>query len=95
MVDFILGVPDPLKWHSEVSFKCIACACVCLYMFSLVEHVLYLIDFNFLYHTTKNLKLNKAHYASWMVHLGGARLVLLSLSLSLALSQLLPIFNVY
>ncbi|CAL1361474.1 unnamed protein product [Linum trigynum] len=39
MVDYILGVADPLKWHSE------------------------------------NLKLNRSHYASWMVHLGGAKLV--------------------
>lgn len=29
----------------------------------------------------KNLKLNKDHYASWIMRLGGARLVLLSLSL--------------
>ncbi|CAI0393699.1 unnamed protein product [Linum tenue] len=40
MVDYILGVADPLKWHSE-----------------------------------QNLKLNRSHYASWMVHLGGAKLV--------------------
>ncbi|CAN1239539.1 Phosphatidate cytidylyltransferase, mitochondrial [Linum grandiflorum] len=40
MVDYILGVADPLKWHSEV-----------------------------------NLKLNRNHYASWMVHLGGAKLI--------------------
>ncbi|CAN1239538.1 Phosphatidate cytidylyltransferase, mitochondrial [Linum grandiflorum] len=39
MVDYILGVADPLKWHSE------------------------------------NLKLNRNHYASWMVHLGGAKLI--------------------
>ncbi|KAI4305365.1 hypothetical protein L6164_028736 [Bauhinia variegata] len=39
MTDYILGVADPLQWHSE------------------------------------NLKLNKNHYASWMVHLGGARLI--------------------
>ncbi|CAI0546321.1 unnamed protein product [Linum tenue] len=40
MVDYILGVADPVKWHSEV-----------------------------------NLKLNRSHYASWMVHLGGAKLI--------------------
>uniref|UniRef100_A0A2P2KJG2 Phosphatidate cytidylyltransferase, mitochondrial n=1 Tax=Rhizophora mucronata TaxID=61149 RepID=A0A2P2KJG2_RHIMU len=40
MVDFILGVSDPLQWHSE------------------------------------NLKLNRDHYASWMAHLGRAKLVL-------------------
>ncbi|CAI0546318.1 unnamed protein product [Linum tenue] len=39
MVDYILGVADPVKWHSE------------------------------------NLKLNRSHYASWMVHLGGAKLI--------------------
>jgi hypothetical protein len=39
MVDYILGVSDPIKWHSA------------------------------------NLKMNSDHYASWMVHLGGARLV--------------------
>ncbi|KAA3475631.1 phosphatidate cytidylyltransferase, mitochondrial-like isoform X1 [Gossypium australe] len=40
MVDYILGVSDPLQWHSE------------------------------------NLKMNADHYASWMVLLGGAKLVL-------------------
>ncbi|KAK7359576.1 hypothetical protein VNO77_01537 [Canavalia gladiata] len=39
MTDYILGVSDPKRWHSE------------------------------------NLKLNKHHYASWMVHLGGERLI--------------------
>ncbi|CAA7027796.1 unnamed protein product [Microthlaspi erraticum] len=39
MVDYILGVSDPLQWHSE------------------------------------NLKMNSDHYASWMVHLGGSRLI--------------------
>ncbi|KAF3599902.1 hypothetical protein F2Q69_00034358 [Brassica cretica] len=39
MVDYILGVSDPLQWHSQ------------------------------------NLKMNSDHYASWMVHLGGARLI--------------------
>ncbi|XP_065862545.1 uncharacterized protein [Euphorbia lathyris] len=39
MVDFILGVSDPLQWHFE------------------------------------DLKLNGDHYASWMVHFGGAKLV--------------------
>ncbi|XP_059625084.1 uncharacterized protein LOC132268271 isoform X2 [Cornus florida] len=39
MVDYILGVADPLQWHAE------------------------------------NLKMNRDHYASWMVHLGGARLI--------------------
>uniref|UniRef100_A0A2P2KJI5 Phosphatidate cytidylyltransferase, mitochondrial n=1 Tax=Rhizophora mucronata TaxID=61149 RepID=A0A2P2KJI5_RHIMU len=39
MVDFILGVSDPLQWHSE------------------------------------NLKLNRDHYASWMAHLGRAKLI--------------------
>ncbi|XP_022748772.1 phosphatidate cytidylyltransferase, mitochondrial isoform X6 [Durio zibethinus] len=39
MVDYILGVSDPLQWHSE------------------------------------NLKMNADHYASWMVLLGGAKLV--------------------
>ncbi|KEH31427.1 translocator assembly and maintenance-like protein [Medicago truncatula] len=39
MVDYILGVSDPIQWHSE------------------------------------NLKMNKHHYASWMVHLGGERLI--------------------
>uniref|UniRef100_A0A7N0VAR6 Phosphatidate cytidylyltransferase, mitochondrial n=1 Tax=Kalanchoe fedtschenkoi TaxID=63787 RepID=A0A7N0VAR6_KALFE len=39
MVDYILGVSDPLQWHNE------------------------------------NLKMNKDHYASWMAHLGGAKLV--------------------
>ncbi|KAL1218115.1 hypothetical protein V5N11_002391 [Cardamine amara subsp. amara] len=39
MVDYIIGVSDPMKWHSE------------------------------------NLKMNSDHYASWMVHLGGARLI--------------------
>ncbi|CAN1845105.1 Phosphatidate cytidylyltransferase, mitochondrial [Linum perenne] len=39
MIDYIIGVADPLKWHSE------------------------------------NLKLNRDHYASWMVHLGGAKLI--------------------
>ncbi|XP_038711880.1 phosphatidate cytidylyltransferase, mitochondrial isoform X2 [Tripterygium wilfordii] len=39
MVDFILGVADPMQWHSD------------------------------------NLNLNRIHYASWMVHLGGAKLI--------------------
>ncbi|CAI9090680.1 OLC1v1025499C1 [Oldenlandia corymbosa var. corymbosa] len=39
MVDCILGVSDPEKWHSE------------------------------------NLKMNHNHYASWLAHLGGARLI--------------------
>ncbi|CAE6050828.1 unnamed protein product [Arabidopsis arenosa] len=39
MVDYILGVSDPMQWHSQ------------------------------------NLKMNSDHYASWMVHLGGARLI--------------------
>ncbi|KAK8632217.1 hypothetical protein V6N13_028993 [Hibiscus sabdariffa] len=39
MIDYILGVSDPLQWHSE------------------------------------NLKMNADHYASWMVHLGGAKLI--------------------
>ncbi|CAH2065013.1 unnamed protein product [Thlaspi arvense] len=39
MVDYILGVSDPMQWHSE------------------------------------NLKMNSDHYASWMVHLGGAKLI--------------------
>lgn len=39
MVDYILGVSDPLKWHSE------------------------------------NLQRNRDHYASWMVHLGGSKLI--------------------
>ncbi|VVB04521.1 unnamed protein product [Arabis nemorensis] len=39
MVDYILGVSDPMHWHSE------------------------------------NLKMNSDHYASWMVHLGGAKLI--------------------
>lgn len=34
-----------------------------------------LIDFNFLSFATKNLKMNRDHYASWMVHLGGAKLI--------------------
>ncbi|XP_056172209.1 uncharacterized protein LOC130134369 isoform X3 [Syzygium oleosum] len=40
MVDYILGVSDPLQWHAE------------------------------------NLKRNRDHYASWMVHVGGAKLML-------------------
>ncbi|KAI5667241.1 hypothetical protein M9H77_17094 [Catharanthus roseus] len=39
MIDYIIGVSDPEKWHSE------------------------------------NLAMNRNHYASWMVHLGGARLI--------------------
>ncbi|XP_010260732.1 PREDICTED: phosphatidate cytidylyltransferase, mitochondrial isoform X7 [Nelumbo nucifera] len=39
MVDYILGVSDPMQWHSE------------------------------------NLEMNKDHYASWMVHLGGSKLI--------------------
>ncbi|XP_052173728.1 uncharacterized protein LOC127789025 isoform X2 [Diospyros lotus] len=39
MVDYILGVADPLKWHTE------------------------------------NLKVNQDHYASWMVQLGGPKLI--------------------
>ncbi|GLU12700.1 hypothetical protein SLE2022_293620 [Rubroshorea leprosula] len=39
MVDYILGVSDPLQWHSE------------------------------------NLKMNADHYATWMVLLGGAKLI--------------------
>ncbi|XP_058224782.1 uncharacterized protein LOC131333954 isoform X1 [Rhododendron vialii] len=39
MVDYILGVADPLQWHTE------------------------------------NMKINRDHYASWMVHLGGAKLI--------------------
>lgn len=39
MVDYLLGVANPLQWHTE------------------------------------NLKINRDHYASWMVHLGGAKLI--------------------
>ncbi|VFQ83667.1 unnamed protein product [Cuscuta campestris] len=39
MVDYILGVADPLQWHAE------------------------------------NLKVNRDHYASWLVRLGGSRLI--------------------
>ncbi|KAG9131292.1 hypothetical protein Leryth_006141 [Lithospermum erythrorhizon] len=39
MVDYILGVADPVQWHA------------------------------------KNLKMNRNHYASWMVHLGGERMI--------------------
>ncbi|KAJ4978975.1 hypothetical protein NE237_009755 [Protea cynaroides] len=39
MVDYILGVSDPMQWHSE------------------------------------NLEKNREHYASWMIHLGGAKLI--------------------
>lgn len=39
MIDYIIGVSDPEKWHSE------------------------------------NLAMNRNHYASWMLHLGGARLI--------------------
>ncbi|OVA12745.1 Mitochondrial matrix Mmp37 [Macleaya cordata] len=39
MIDYIVGVSDPLQWHSE------------------------------------NLEMNRDHYASWMVHLGGAKLI--------------------
>ncbi|CAH9055436.1 unnamed protein product [Cuscuta epithymum] len=39
MVDYILGVADPLQWHTE------------------------------------NLKVNRDHYASWLVRLGGSRLI--------------------
>nr|XP_027089630.1 phosphatidate cytidylyltransferase, mitochondrial-like [Coffea arabica] len=39
MIDCIIGVSDPEKWHSE------------------------------------NLKMNRNHYASWLVHFGGARLI--------------------
>ncbi|KAJ8758667.1 hypothetical protein K2173_000388 [Erythroxylum novogranatense] len=39
MIDYILGVSDPMQWHNE------------------------------------NMKLNRGHYASWMVHLGGSKLV--------------------
>lgn len=39
MVDYILGVSDPMQWHSQ------------------------------------NLKMNRDHYASSMVYLGGAKLI--------------------
>lgn len=39
MIDYILGVRDPIEWHSQ------------------------------------NLKMNKNHYGSWMVYLGGAKLI--------------------
>ncbi|KAH9627544.1 hypothetical protein KSS87_008399 [Heliosperma pusillum] len=39
MIDYILGVKDPIEWHSQ------------------------------------NLEMNRKHYASWMVHLGGAETV--------------------
>ncbi|GFQ00843.1 phosphatidate cytidylyltransferase mitochondrial [Phtheirospermum japonicum] len=39
MIDYILGVADPQKWHAE------------------------------------NLKMNRNHYASWMLRLGGERLI--------------------
>ncbi|PSS36560.1 Phosphatidate cytidylyltransferase [Actinidia chinensis var. chinensis] len=39
MVDYILGVSNPLQWHTE------------------------------------NIKMNRDHYASWMVHLGGPKLI--------------------
>ena len=52
---------------------------------SLVGNVPMLMDCNYALGTTQNLKLNRDHYASWMVHLGGARLVLISLSLCIYL----------
>ena len=43
----------------------------------------------FLMSSIKNLKMNKHHYASWMVHLGGERLVLaLNLAIHLILAKL-------
>ncbi|KAF5936006.1 hypothetical protein HYC85_027135 [Camellia sinensis] len=74
MVDYILGVSNPLQWHTE---------CFTFYLFCREEKIL--IDFNFLSFATKNLKMNRDHYASWMVHLGGAKLVPFFLSSSPAL----------
>ncbi|KAK6931962.1 Phosphatidate cytidylyltransferase, mitochondrial [Dillenia turbinata] len=45
MIDYIVGVSDPIGWHSQC--------------------------FQF----QKNLKMNRHHYASWMVHFGGADLI--------------------
>ncbi|THG04189.1 hypothetical protein TEA_018829 [Camellia sinensis var. sinensis] len=47
--------------------------CFTFYLFCREEKIL--IDFNFLSFATKNLKMNRDHYASWMVHLGGAKLI--------------------
>ncbi|GMQ11234.1 hypothetical protein CsSME_00053944 [Camellia sinensis var. sinensis] len=45
--------------------------CFMFYLFCREENIL--TDFNFLSFATKNLKVNRDHYASWMIHLGGMK----------------------
>lgn len=73
MIDYILGVQDPIKWHEQVGLGFI------LFLSSsfgkptcvLSKNLKSMLSFGI-----KNLKMNRDHYASWMVYLGGAKLVL-------------------
>jgi translocator assembly and maintenance protein 41 len=66
MVDYILGVADPLQWHSEVvaqtgkpsSFLLASLLCFKLYCSSLI------------WMSAQNLERNPEHYSSWMARRG-------------------------
>ena len=81
MTDYILGVSDPKQWHSEVLI-CDGVLCICVMSCIVLLFDRPTDDFRFFHFillamaSIKNLKLNKHHYASWMVHLGGESLVL-------------------
>lgn len=86
MIDYILGVRDPIEWHSQVGVLRL-----CPFLgrlsgkWSLSEILKSLPSFGM-----KNLKKNNNHYASWMVNLGGAKLVL---PLTLSISHILHFLN--
>ncbi|XP_010537607.1 PREDICTED: phosphatidate cytidylyltransferase, mitochondrial-like isoform X2 [Tarenaya hassleriana] len=72
MVDYILGVSDPEQWHSEVRLG------LELFPFTVILHgnpCLLCRSSSSFYLVFKNLRMNSDHYASWMVNLGGARLI--------------------
>ncbi|KVH98266.1 Mitochondrial matrix Mmp37 [Cynara cardunculus var. scolymus] len=62
MEDYILGVSNPQQWHSELNYENIGPVFnICYPSFVLLS--------------TKNLKMNRDHYSSWMVPFGGAKLI--------------------
>ncbi|XP_019059388.1 PREDICTED: phosphatidate cytidylyltransferase, mitochondrial-like isoform X4 [Tarenaya hassleriana] len=72
MVDYILGVSDPEQWHSEVRLG------LELFPLTVILHgnpCLLCRSSSSFYLVFKNLRMNSDHYASWMVNLGGARLI--------------------
>ncbi|KAJ6702038.1 hypothetical protein OIU74_013239 [Salix koriyanagi] len=73
MVDFIIGVSDPKQWHSEVILYNLETYSVMSHLFKFWYFCIFHSIFG--YHTSKNMELNEDHYASWMVPLGGAKLI--------------------